>query len=173
MDVINQSFRNLFPDIKLEIVGSYRRGELSSGDIDVLVQNTNGVSIDTIVSTLKEFNIISGDLAQGKSKYLGLFHLPNANTRRLDILIIDPESWGSALMYFTGSQRFNILMRQRAIDLNMRLNEYGLFQKVELNTVIEYKKIPTNSEEDIFNLLRVKYLTPAERTKDLVTLNTF
>ena len=176
MDVINQSFRNLFPNIRFEIVGSYRRGESSSGDIDVLVQNTNGISIDTMVSTLKELDTISGDLAQGETKYLGLFHLPNANTRRLDISIIAQESWASALMHSTGSQRFNILMRQRAIDLNMRLNEYGLYQKVDTldpSLNVEYRKLFTNSEEDIFNLLRVKYLTPAERTKDLVVLNTF
>ena len=174
MDAINQSFRNIFPGITFEIVGSYRRGELTSGDIDVLIKSENNVSLNSIVNTLKKYDTISGDLTpKGKSKYLGLFHLPGRNTRRLDLLVIAPESWASALMYFTGSQRFNVLMRQRAIDLGLRLNEYGLFEgvredeKFNLNTAT---RIPTETEKDIFDLLRVRYLTPEERTRDLISL---
>ncbi len=176
MDAINQSFKNIFPGIQLEIVGSYRRGEQTSGDIDVLIKSAPGVSLLSIVNTLKKYDTISGDLALKESKYLGLFHMPKRNVRRLDILIISPDSWASALMYFTGSQRFNILMRQRAKDLGYRLNEYGLFyvsspgEKFNVGTA---QRIPINTEDDIFNKLNVVYMTPEERTRDLIGLPTY
>jgi len=180
MDAINESFKNVFPDVKYEIVGSYRRGETSSGDIDVLLKSSESVSLVTIVDTLKRLDTISGDLAQGESKYLGLFHLPGLNTRRLDLLVISAESWASALMYFTGSQRFNVLMRQRAKDLGLRLNEHGLFKSVNNESVTEYKvnsvdwlRITANNEQDIFDILKVKYLSPAQRTRDLIVLDTY
>ena len=189
MDAINQSFKNVFhssfelsmatksPNVTFEIVGSYRRGEISSGDIDVLLKSSPNISLITIVDTLKKLDTISGDLAQGDSKYLGLFHLPGLNTHRLDLLVIDPDSWSSALMYFTGSQRFNILIRQRAKDLGLRLNEHGLFKPVDILNKKEYSvnsidwiRISTETEEDIFKYLKIKYLDPSQRTRDLLTL---
>ena len=162
IDLINQSFKNMFPQLNFEIVGSYRRQEPDSGDIDILIKN-NGISLFDIVKTLKGYDTISGDLALGDSKYLGLFHLPNGITRRLDLLLIDPNSWGSALLYFTGSQQFNILMRQRAKDLGYRLNEYGLYNE-------SGNKIDTYTEEDIFKILGIKYLQPIERTRNITSL---
>ena len=177
MDAINVSFFNVFPGINFEIVGSYRREEPSSGDIDVLIKSEPNVSLSSIVNILKKYDTIVGDLTKkGESIYLGLFHLPGLNIRRLDILVIVPESWAAALMHFTGSQRFNILMRQRAIDLGLRLNQYGLFkglaenEKFNLSTA---ERIPTNSERDIFDILRVNYMEPKERKKDLITLPTY
>jgi DNA polymerase/3'-5' exonuclease PolX len=163
MDLVNESFKRLFSNIEYIIVGSYRRGEPNSGDIDILIKSSGNVYLSDIVNTLKKYDTIRGDLAQGESKYLGLFQLPGGNVRRLDLLIIDPKSWASALMYFTGSQRFNILMRSRAIELGMRLNEYGLFDS-------QGYRIDSKSEEDIFDTLGVRYMEPEERKKDLVRL---
>jgi hypothetical protein len=46
--------------------------------------------------------------------------------RRLDILLTPPEEYGYALLYFTGSQKFNILVRQHALTLGYTLNEHRL-----------------------------------------------
>src|SRR5437762_5214358 len=172
------AFHQMFPKLDLIIVGSYRRGEPDSGDIDILIKKTGNLNLDKIVQHLHFAKLLVGDLALGESKYLGIFQLPQHNAHRIDLLLIDPQSWGSALMYFTGSQRFNILMRQRAKDLNMRLNEYGLFElhqesDPEKGLVVIQTKIPTPTEEDIFNILRVKYLRPEERTRNLAVLPTY
>lgn len=55
-------------------------------------------------------------------------------------------------------------MRQRAIDLGMKLNEYGLY------TASNNTPIPANSEEDIFRVLRVRFIPPVERTKTIPNL---
>lgn len=85
------------------------------------------------------------------------------NGHRIDIRLVDSIAYAAALMYFTGSQRFNILMRQRAIEFGLTLNEYGLFNQYN-------QPQPITSEEDIFRILRVQYLPPVERTKTLAAL---
>jgi DNA polymerase (family 10) len=82
---------------------------------------------------------------------------PQDNAHRIDIRLIKPESYAYALMYFTGSQRFNILTRQRAIELGLRLNEYGLFDE-------EGQSLPGESEEEIFDHLGLVYVAPKNRS---------
>ena len=84
---------------------------------------------------------------------------------RVDIRIVEPESFPYALLYFTGSQRFNILCRQRALALGMVLNEYGLYLK--------NKPILASSEAEIFSLLKIRYLEPQERTRNLDHLDPY
>jgi DNA polymerase/3'-5' exonuclease PolX len=167
MDLIRQRFGEIFsaynPNLQWVIAGSYRRGEPDSGDIDILIREEPGISLADIVDRLKGAGIISGDLAQGRSKYLGILRLPQYNAHRLDLLIISPQNWPYALMYFTGSQTFNILMRQRAEQLGLRLNEYGLYNS-------EGVSLPAQTEEDIFRALGVQYLSPEERHRDLTAL---
>lgn len=147
--------------IKFDIAGSFRRQEPSSGDIDLLIESRPDFNMDSIVNLLKD--ILPATLAQGPTKYMGIIRIDDQhNGHRIDIRLIEPYAYAAGLMYFTGSQRFNILMRQRAIDLKMTLNEYGLY--------LDNQPLPVNSEEDIFSYLHVHYLSPIERTRDLNNL---
>ncbi|AAZ11392.1 mitochondrial DNA polymerase beta-PAK [Trypanosoma brucei brucei TREU927] len=92
------------------------------------------------VSALKEERYIEATLAQGATKFMGVSRLKsykyNAGTanprmypaRRLDIRFVEPECFPAALLYFTGSKNFNVVMRAEAIKRNFILNEYGLFR---------------------------------------------
>jgi DNA polymerase/3'-5' exonuclease PolX len=171
MTFINTSLHQLLPNLEIVMVGSYRREEPDSGDMDILIKQSGTVDLNTIVNTLKDRNLLVADFAQGNSKYLGLLQLPDRPVRRIDILIINPESWATALLYFTGSQRFNILMRKRAKDLGYRLNEYGLY-KVDNTEVKERVTDRYSTEQTVFNYLQLKYLSPKERTRDLNSLET-
>lgn len=163
-NILTQLFDQIDPNLEWQIVGSYRRGELESGDIDILIKSTPTVNLSIIVNKINAYGYLRGTLALGLSKYMGIFQLDQSRAaRRLDLLIIDPEEWTTALMYFTGSQRFNILMRQRAKDLGYRLNEHALIDNLG-NAIL------VSTEEDIFNVLGIKYLTPEERVRDLVQL---
>jgi DNA polymerase/3'-5' exonuclease PolX len=75
--------------------------------------------------------------------------------RRIDIRFIPFLSWYPALLYFTGSKELNLMMRNKAKKLGYKLNEYGLFKGS--------KNIYVESEEEIFDLLEMKYLEPQER----------
>jgi len=167
MDIINQVLKDIFsrydPHLQWLIVGSYRRGEESSGDVDVLIREEPGMVLSDIVQQLKNAGIIPGDLALGHRKYLGLIQIPGFNAHRLDLLLIPPQNWATSLMYFTGSQRFNILMRSRAQELDLRLNEYSLSKS-------DGTPLPTNTEEDIFRYLGVQYIPPEGRLRNLQSL---
>lgn len=164
MDLINQQIGSILDpyQIRWNIAGSYRREETSSGDIDVLVESRTDLNMDGLMQLLQPHIVAS--LAQGPTKFMGIFRLSELhNGHRIDIRLIESGQYGAALMYFTGSQRFNILMRQRAIELGMTLNEYGLFYT-------DGTPIPVNTEEDIFNALRVAPIPPVQRTKTLIAL---
>jgi DNA polymerase/3'-5' exonuclease PolX len=165
MDIINDTIGEIFKpnNIKYVITGSYRREEPSSGDIDILVEARSDLDMDLILLLLDEY--IPTILSKGPKKFAGVFQLSdNDYGRRLDILLVSMESWGTSLLHFTGSGRFNVLMRNKAKSLGMKLSEYRLTDK---NGVA----LPVNTEEDIFDYLKVKYLAPKERTKTLKSLS--
>ena len=61
------------------------------------------------------------------------------------------------MLYATGSKGFNIIMRKKAKEMKMLLNQDGLFDR-ETN-----KPIPTANEHDIFETLGMDYKEPWER----------
>jgi DNA polymerase/3'-5' exonuclease PolX len=164
MDLINTKIGSLLDlyGIKWSMAGSYRRGEPSSNDIDVLVESRPDLNMIGL-TTLLQSVLPATFTPNAQVKYMGVFRLSDEyNGHHIDIRLIDTRSWGAALMHFTGSKRFNIIMRQRAIELGMNLNEYGLFRGAQ--------QIPTTTEEDIFAALRVQYLPPEQRTRTINTL---
>jgi len=162
IDLINETLYTLLSvyDIEFEICGSYRRGEPVSGDVDVLIRKQGTYNMEQIIGLLRE--ILPAYLAFGSKVYRGIIRLsPKYNGHRIDIRLIEPEYWPFALLYFTGSGRFNILMRSRAISLGLTLSEYSLYD--ENGKDIRGIK----DERDIFTKLGVKFLTPKQRTKIL------
>lgn len=145
--------------IKWEIAGSYRREEPESGDIDMLVQARPDLNMNGLLSLLAP--ILPVTLASGPTKFMGMVRLSDqTNAHRIDIRLVEPPHWPFALMYFTGSQKFNILMRNVAIQAGRRLNEYALLDQEE-------RPFPAATEADIFRLLHVQYLPPVARVRNL------
>lgn len=168
MDLINAQLQTLFRNANWELVGSYRRRESDSGDIDVLIKEKSDISINTIIKMLG--NLLVGHLAVGSVKYMGVFRYANEyNAHRIDIRVIPEKHWYFALLHFTGSKRSNILLRRRANQLGFKLNEYGLY---DLNLNPNYS-INVTSEEAIYDILRIKYQPPWERSNNLVVLPTY
>jgi DNA polymerase/3'-5' exonuclease PolX len=148
--------------IKWEIAGSYRRQEPESGDIDMLVEARHDLNMNGVLSLLAP--ILPATLANGPTKFMGVVRLSDhTNAHRIDIRLVEPRHWPAALMYFTGSQKFNILMRNVAISMGLRLNEYAL-------TDVEERPLLAVTEEDIFRILRVRYMAPVQRVRNLATL---
>src|SRR3972149_1831897 len=149
MNIINDKIGSILNPygIKWTIAGSYRREESSSGDIDILVESRPDLNMLGLSTLLQP--IIPATLAEGQTKVMAILRLSDQyNGHRVDIRLVEPIAYPAALMYFTGSQRFNILMRQRAIEFGLTLNEYGLYNQQGQPLLIQ-------SEEDIFRTLRV------------------
>ena len=144
------------PDvIRYDIAGSLRRGKEVSGDIDFLVSAKD--STDIIEAFTTRDGILSV-LAAGGTKASVLLE----GGIQADLRVVEDSEFASALAYFTGSKEHNIVMRQRAIDRGLRLNEYGLFKSTEETRDPELR-LDCKTEEDIFAALDLTYVPPELR----------
>lgn len=151
-------------DLGGTIVGSYRRGRPDSGDIDMLVRVPD-VSVDAgkaladYVEKLKGRGYIREVLAHGDHKCLAVAALPGRPARRLDLLVTPPAEFPFAVLYFTGSDGFNVAMRAHALTRGFTLNEHALTQVSTGRPVGGIK-----TEQDIFKALKLQWREPEERT---------
>ena len=166
MDVHNAFITNeitkIYPDIKCNIVGSYRRGSMQSGDIDVIIcipgdHDDDGNSImDRIIKEFQKKKYVpkNGIFANGKTKFMGMCKLSNFDIyRRIDILLTNKFEYPFALLYFTGSKNLNIHMREKAKKMGYVLNEKGFVPNT--TTIL--------TEYDIFNHLEMEFIEPENR----------
>jgi DNA polymerase beta len=129
-------------DMTAIICGSYRRGCDSSGDIDLLVSGSDKFDLIDFVKFLTEQGLITDYLTEkGTTKFMGVCE----DGYRLDIRFIPKESFGAALMYFTGSKEFNTMVRTEALKQGYTLEEYGLYPLISEEEMKEKEK----KEKDI------------------------
>jgi DNA polymerase beta len=172
-------------DYETEIVGSFRREAQNSGDIDVLIRVPDGTDAKTAkenlalyVKMLEGFGYIEEVLALGEHKcmavsrideellselderrYMAIGRMYNGKARRLDLLMTPDDEYAYAILYFTGSDRFNVAFRQYALDKGYTLNEHKLTPIRTGVTTVPYMK----TEKDIFKFLGLRYIEPSKR----------
>lgn len=150
---------------KFEIVGSYRRGCATSGDIDVIITSPEPTILSAFVEELKKTGVIVEILSQGNIKTLVIAKLPGQTiARRVDFMYTPPEEYPFAILYFTGSKGFNTVMRGHALSRGVSLNEHGIYVKKDENPKGDRIQSIVNTERDIFDYLHMKFKKPEERT---------
>jgi DNA polymerase/3'-5' exonuclease PolX len=164
-DILNQ----LIPDesnFEIELVGSYRREAETSGDIDVLIRVPKGQSekqsielFFDYVKLLEGFGYITEILALGAKKCMAICNIYNGKPRRLDLLMTPDNEYACALLYFTGSDRFNVAFRNAAQEKGYKLNEHSLTKIRQDVPEVPYMK----TERDIFKFLNLDYIRPSQR----------
>jgi DNA polymerase (family 10) len=144
------------PDvIRCSSAGSMRRHREVIGDIDLLASSKQaGEVIEFFTSQPGIVKV----LAKGETKASVLLE----GGIQSDLRVVSDAEYSSALMYFTGSKEHNIVMRQRAIDHGLRLNEYGLFRSTE-ETRNPKLLVKCQTEEEIFEQLGLHYIPPEMR----------
>jgi DNA polymerase (family 10) len=140
------------PDATIEPVGSLRRGCESCGDIDILA-TLNASGDQSLMNALIEYPLVERVLGHGDTKSSVLLR----GGFQADLRLVPPESRGAAQQYFTGSMSHNIAIRDRAMGLGMKLNEYGLF-RAEDNS-----RVAGTSEEEIYAALGLDWIPPEMR----------
>ncbi len=144
------------PDvIRCSTAGSLRRFKEVIGDIDFLVSSKHPANVIEFFTSLPGILSVS---AKGETKASVV--LPGGIQG--DLRVVTDAEFPFALTYFTGSKEHNIVMRQRAIQRGLRLNEYGLFKSKE-ETRDPKLRVPCNSEEDIFAELDLAPIPPELR----------
>lgn len=169
IDRYDALFKHLMPSIEYAIVGSYRRGAATSGDIDVIITHTNQDVYRQIIDGLIERKVIIEVLSRGNVKCLAIGRLEGGIARRLDFLYAPPAEYAFATLYFTGSKAFNTIQRQRALDMGYSLNEHGL---TYLHSGVEVEG-DFATEESIFKFLQMDYVPPTKRRSGLLNAGGF
>jgi DNA polymerase beta len=165
---IHDTLKYISNDFEIEIVGSYRRLHKDSGDIDVLITHKSKNIINDpslmeriIIKALnKKYTYLTDILAVGTKMCLAVCKLPTSNHyRRIDFLLTSPEEYPFALLYFTGNDKFNVDLRNRAIEMRHSLSQHGL-KNMDTNEMVKGLK----SEKDILGFLKMNYIEPQHRT---------
>lgn len=161
-------------DIKFIICGSYRRGKLTSGDIDILVIDIPDKNVINCITSMPKF--FKEQILSGPKKYRYIINIRGVN-RQIDIELCKKEELPYAMLYFTGSGEFNKQCRSAAIKSKFHLNEKWMSyhgpprndlilerSEVCLNKqIMIVDKVICHSEKDILDKIGIKYLPPNER----------
>jgi DNA polymerase (family 10) len=144
------------PDvIRCSPAGSLRRHREIIGDIDLLASSKKPAAVlDFFAGQPDILNVI----AKGETKASILLQ----GGIQSDLRVVSDAEFPFALMYFTGSKEHNIVMRQRAIDRGLRLNEYGLFRS-HTETRDPKLLVRCKTEDDIFQELGLHPIPPEMR----------
>ena len=152
------------------MTGSYRRNLQDSGDIDILITHKDDPTdyetlFKKIVNLLIKDKYIVDTFALGNKKCMAICKLQAHDIyRRIDLLYTRKQEFPFALLYFTGSQEFNIDMRNIALSKGYSLNEYGLKDK-DTDEFVDHK---FESEHDVFEFLELEYVEPEARKKNVL-----
>ena len=144
------------PDvIRCSAAGSLRRFKEVCGDIDLLA--SSNAAVEVIEFFVSQPGILKVT-AKGETKASVILE----DGIQCDLRVVSDREFPFALAYFTGSKEHNIVMRQRAIQRGLRLNEYGLFKSKE-ETRDPKLLVPCKTEEEIFEKLELPFIEPELR----------
>jgi DNA polymerase (family 10) len=137
--------------------GSLRRGKDTIGDLDLLVtlatRKHTSKAVESISQHILAFPEIDQKLAHGENKVSFLLK----SGMQVDVRILKKESFGAALLYFTGSKEHNVALRGRANKMGFTLNEYALA------TLKGERPVASATEEEIYSKLKLDYIPPELR----------
>ncbi len=133
---------------KISTAGSLRRQKETVRDIDILVISDKP---EKIMDAFVDIPLVKEVLAKGETKS----SVRTKDDVQVDCRVVEERAFGAALLYFTGSKNFNIKLRQLAIRMGLKINEYGIFKKDRF--------VVGKSEEGIFKFLGMSYIPPELR----------
>jgi DNA polymerase (family 10) len=133
---------------KIEWAGSLRRMRENIGDIDILATGPDPQKIVRAFTLLPEVKEV---LASGETKASVIVE----GGTQIDLRVVEEDSYGAALQYFTGSKGHNIHLRGIAKAKGIKINEYGVFKGE--------KKIGGKEEKDVYHSLGMEWIEPELR----------
>ncbi|GAA0661574.1 DNA polymerase/3'-5' exonuclease PolX [Natronoarchaeum mannanilyticum] len=145
---------------RCEVAGSIRRWKATVGDVDVLAASEDG---EAVVEAFSDWERVEDVIEAGEHK---------ASVRagggvRVDLRVVVPEEFGSALQYFTGSKDHNVTLRNYALDRDVKLNEYGAFDISDVEDPDSGQRVGERiggeTEESMYDALGLPQMPPELR----------
>jgi DNA polymerase (family 10) len=139
------------PGVKrLDPAGSFRRRRETIGDLDILAIGDKGCKV---MDRFAGYSDVAEVLARGETKSsvrlkCGL---------QVDLRVLEEESYGAALHYFTGSKAHNVAIRERAKEKGLKVSEYGVFRAKD------EKRLSGAEEVDVFKAVGLPFIPPELR----------
>ena len=133
---------------RIEVAGSFRRRRETVGDLDILTASKDAKSV---IDSFLRFPGATSQLGAGDTKAAIIV----GDKLQVDLRVVPLESWGAALVYFTGSKAHCVHLRRIAQTRGLLLNEYGLFQGD--------RSIAGAEEQDIYATLGMDWMPPELR----------
>ena len=135
---------------RLDPAGSFRRRRETIGDLDILAICGKGCKV---MERFTKYGDVAEVLSQGETKSsvrlkCGL---------QVDVRVLEEESYGAALHYFTGSKAHNVAVRERAKEMGLKVSEYGVFRAKD------EKRLSGADEEDVFKAVGLPFIPPELR----------
>ncbi|MDA8337853.1 MAG: DNA polymerase/3'-5' exonuclease PolX, partial [Nitrospiraceae bacterium] len=138
------------PVDRIDLAGSLRRWKDTIKDIDILATSDNPKEVMKVFVHLPHVKDV---LMHGPTKSTVIIH----EDLQVDLRVVEKESYGAAMAYFTGSKEHNIRLREMAMKKGLKINEYGIFREKD------NKKIGGEKEEDVYRILGLPYIPPELR----------
>ena len=133
---------------RVVVAGSYRRRRDTVGDLDMLVTAKHGPPVG---DKLARYDNVAEVLAHGPTRTTVVLR----SGLQVDVRAVPEQSYGAALLYFTGSKAHNIALRGLANERKWKLNEYGLFSG--------RRRIAGATEEEVYKKLGLAFIPPELR----------
>jgi DNA polymerase (family 10) len=149
---------------RCEVAGSIRRWRPTIGDVDVLVASEDP---EAAVAAFTDADRVDDVVEAGTSKAA-----VRAGGLRVDLRVVAPDQFGSALQYFTGSKGHNVTLRTYALERAVSLNEYGAFDVSDVDhggdpedgdADTEGERIAGDTEESMYEVLDLPWIPPELR----------
>jgi len=148
-DILDE-LRDTAPLKEFSLAGSLRRWKDTIKDIDILATSKNPKKVMQAFTHLPQVKDV---LMTGPTKSSIVTH----EGIQVDLRVVDENSFGAALAYFTGSKAHNVRLREMAVRRGLKINEYGVFN------VKSGRKIGGKKEIDIYKALNLSFVPPELR----------
>ncbi|MGH2459431.1 MAG: DNA polymerase/3'-5' exonuclease PolX, partial [Chloroflexota bacterium] len=135
---------------RIDAAGSVRRWRDTIGDLDIL---TTSDRPEEVLGAFTALPVVHEVIAHGDTKASIL----TTSEQQVDLRAVPADSWGAALLYFTGSKQHNVKIRELAVRKGWRLNEYGLFDSTA------ERRIAGAEEAEIYQALGLVWVPPELR----------
>ena len=133
---------------RAEMAGSLRRMRETIGDVDILAASSNPARVIESFTSLPHVKRV---LAAGTTKASVIVE----GNQQIDLRVVEVESFGAALQYFTGSKAHNVKLRDLAKGAGLKINEYGVFRGE--------KKLGGRDESDVYEAIGLSWIPPELR----------
>jgi len=135
---------------RIEIAGSIRRRRDTIKDIDLVATSPDPRSVMEAFVKLPQVQQVS---MKGPTRA----SIVISEGVQVDLRVVEPESFGAALAYLTGSKPHNVRLREMAVKKGLKINEYGVFRERDS------RRLGGEEEEDVYRLLGLPFIPPELR----------